>query len=142
MKLVSLSFILTTLSLSPMLAQTATLRGQITDESGAIVPGAKIMLSGPAGLSTTATNDGSFVFADLPPGGYTVQASAPSLILRQPVKISLKAGVQTLNLLLNVATEKQEVTVADSAGPAVSTEAANNASAMVLTRNRPRRSFR
>jgi hypothetical protein len=29
-------------------AQTATLRGIVTDESGAIVPGAKVTISGPA----------------------------------------------------------------------------------------------
>ena len=66
-------------------------------------------------------------------GRYSLQASAPSLFLRQPARISLKAGVQTLNISLTVATEKQEVTVAENAGPTVSTEAANNASALVLT---------
>jgi len=35
----------------PVLAQTATLRGQVTDESGAIVPGAKVLLSGPGKLA-------------------------------------------------------------------------------------------
>jgi hypothetical protein len=121
--------------LPPILsAQTATLRGQVTDESGAIVPGANIVLGGPAGLAKTTTvgDDGSYSFADLPLGSYIVQASAPSLFLRQPGKISLKAGAQTLNIILSVATEKQEVTVAENAGPTVSTEAANNASAMVL----------
>jgi hypothetical protein len=134
MKLVCLSLILASLLSSPVFAQTAILRGQVTDESGAIVPGAKIVLTGPAGLSqtTSAANEGSYSFTDLPPGGYTVQASAPSLILRQPAKISLKAGTQTLNLLLNVAAEKQEVTIADNGGPTVSTDAANNASAIVL----------
>jgi hypothetical protein len=100
------------------------------------VPGANIVLAGPAGLpktTTAAANDGSYSFTDLPTGGYTVQASAPSLILRLPAKISLKSGTQTLNLMLNVASEKQQVTVAESSGPAVSTEAASNASAMVLS---------
>ncbi len=106
----------------------------MTDESGAIVPGAKVTLAGPEGLSktTTAANDGSYSFADLQPGDYTVQASAPSLILLRPATISLKAGTQTQNLLLNVVAEKEQVTVAENSGPTVSTEAANNASAMVL----------
>jgi Carboxypeptidase regulatory-like domain len=107
MKLACLSLILASLLPSPVSAQTATLRGQVTDESGAVVPGANVMLAGPAGLArtTSAGNDGSYSFADLPLGSYTVQASAPSLILRQPAKISLKGGVQTLNLLLNVGRE-------------------------------------
>src|ERR1043166_6455671 len=62
-------------------AQTATLRGQVTDESGAIVQGAKIVLSGPGRLSKTSSsgNDGSYSSTDLPVGNYTVHASAPGL---------------------------------------------------------------
>src|ERR1041385_1367760 len=115
-------------------AQTATLRGKVTDESGAIVQGAKIVLSGPGRLSKTSSsgNDGSYSFTDLQVGNYTVHASAPGLALRQAAKIDLRSGTQTLNLLVNVAAEKQEVTVEDNAGPAVSTDAASNASAVVL----------
>ena len=40
----------------------------------------------------------------IPSGNYTLQASAPDLALPQPVKIMLKAGIQLLNLQLNVAT--------------------------------------
>jgi hypothetical protein len=134
MKPACIFLILASLLSSPAFAQTAILRGQVTDESGAIVPGAKIVLAGPAGLSkaTLAANDGSYAFADLPIGGYNVQASAPSLILRQPAKISLKTGTQTLNILLDVAAEKQQVTIEESGGPVVSTDAASNASAIVL----------
>jgi hypothetical protein len=38
----------------PSLAQTASLRGQVTDESGAIVPGAKVTLSGERLLPATS----------------------------------------------------------------------------------------
>src|SRR5215467_3857101 len=88
----------------PALAQTATLRGQVTDESGAVVPGAKVVLSGSGRLSKTTSsgNDGSYAFADLPFGSYTVLAIAPSLALRQAAKVDLKASAQTLNLILNV----------------------------------------
>jgi hypothetical protein len=118
----------------PALAQTASLRGQVTDESGAIVPRATVTAGGPGGLTKTAVsgNDGSYNFPELPPGAYTVRASAPGLILRQATKITLRAGSQILNLQLNVAAEKQEVTVEESGAPAVSTDAANNASATVL----------
>ena len=115
-------------------AQTATLRGQVTDQSGAVVPGAKITLTGPDGLSqaVAAANDGSYSFTGLSSGSYIVQASAPGLALRQPARVSATAGVQTLNLVLNVVAEKQQVTVEESGGPALSTEAAANASAVVL----------
>jgi hypothetical protein len=110
------------------------LRGQVTDESGAVVPGSKVTLSDSAGAvrTTTSSNDGSYSFTDLVPGSYTVQASAPGLALRQPAKVSLRTGTLTLNLSLNVVAEKQLVTVEDTNGPTVSTEEACNASAVVL----------
>jgi len=71
---------------SPLMAQTASLHGQVTDESGAIIPGAKVTLTGPSGFvkTTTSANDGSYTFAGVPPGSYTLQASAPDLALAQP----------------------------------------------------------
>jgi Carboxypeptidase regulatory-like domain len=118
----------------PLFAQTSGLRGRVTDASGALVPGARVTISGPAGFTRTALagNDGGYVFADLPSGSYTVQASAPQLVLA-PVKVSLKAGQQQFNLQLRVASAKQELTVQENGGPAVSTEATGNASALVLT---------
>ncbi len=117
------------------LAQTAALRGVVTDESGAIVPGAKTTVTGPAGLSKSAITggDGAFTLAELPPGNYTVQASAPQLTLPALTKVSLKDGANTLDLRLSVATEKQQVTVEDQAGPSVGTEASANASALVMS---------
>ena len=49
----------------------------------------------------------------------------------QPAKVSLKQGIQTLNLELKVAPTAQNVTVQDRAGPAVSADPSNNASALV-----------
>lgn len=113
---------------------TATLRGQVTDQSGAIVPGAKLTLSSAAGpaKNATAAKDGAYSFGDLAPGDYTLQATAPNLALPEPVTVKVKSGVQTLNLQLIVTAVKQEVSVEESAAPAVSTEATNNASAVVL----------
>src|SRR5579859_3994627 len=98
------------------------LRGQVTDQTGAIVRGATITLSGAVGPAKTAiaAKDGSYSFGDLPPGDYTVQASAPSLALLEPVTVSVKPGVQTLNLQLRVVAVKQEVLVQENSAPAVS----------------------
>ncbi len=118
-----------------LLAQTAVLRGLVTDESGAVVPAAKITVSGPSGLvkSTTTAADGSYSFPGLPPGSYSVSASAPDLSLVQPAKITLSTGAQTLNLQLRVSSTAQQVTVQESGGPQVNPEPANNASALVLS---------
>lgn len=116
------------------LAQNATLRGIVTDESGALVPGATVTVKGAEGLLKTATtgNDGSYSFTGLAAGSYTVQAAAPDLVLPKEIAITLRGGTQTLGLQLKVASTTQQVTVQDRAGPAVSTDASNNASAIVL----------
>src|SRR5579864_242278 len=120
---------------SPLLAQTGTLRGVTTDESGAVIPGAKVTVSGPSGTVKTATTgaDGSYSFAGLPSGNYSVQASAPDLSMAQPAKIALSSGVATLNLQLKVASTVQQVTIQENAGPQVTADPANNASALVLS---------
>jgi hypothetical protein len=115
----------------PLFGQTATLRGVVTDESGAVVPGATVSLTSSAGdakTSITAT-DGSYSIA-IVPGEYTVQASAPDLTTGV-MKTVIRSGVQTLNLQLKVASLVQQVTVEDRAAT-VTPEPANNASATVL----------
>src|SRR5689334_11653564 len=103
------------------------------DESGAVVPGAKVTLSGPSGSVTgTAANDGSYSFTALPPGNYTVMASAPELALPEPVTLVLKPGVQTRDIELQVASTAQKITIAENPGPAVTTDPSNNASALVM----------
>ena len=127
-----LSFILFALSAS-LLAQTAALRGVVTDETGAVLPSAKVTVDGPAGVKTTAAGgDGSYIFTGLAPGDYTVQASAPDLALPRPVKVALGSGIQTLNLQLKVAATVQQLTVDENAATAVTTDAASNASAVTL----------
>ena len=115
-------------------AQTTTLRGVVTDQSGAVVPNATVTVKGPAGLTrTTATaEDGMYVLGGLPAGDYSADAAAPQLVLPHPEKVTLRVGVQTLNLQLRLAVTSVQVTVSDEAVPAVSTDAANNAGAVVL----------
>jgi hypothetical protein len=118
----------------PLCAQTAALRGQVMDESGAVVPGATVTIDGPAGLAKTATSgsDGSYSFNGLPPGSYTVRVSAPDLAQAQPSKIVLQSGAQSLNVKMKVASVTQQVTVQDTGGPSVSTDPSSNSTATVL----------
>ena len=117
-----------------LLAQNALLRGVVTDDSGAVVPGATVTLAGPAGFEKTAVTggDGVYTFTGLAPGDYVVQASAPQLVLTQPRTVTIRAGALTLNLRLSVASTTQQIVVEENAGPAVSTDAASNASARVV----------
>src|SRR2546428_483079 len=131
MKLV-LGIIVSLFFSSVLFAQTATLRGTVTDDSGAIVPGAKITLTANSGTVNTAVAgaDGSYSFTGIAPGDYVAQASAPDLAT-PPLKLTIRPGVQTLNLQLKVAAVAQQVTVEDRA-VTVTPEPANNASATVL----------
>ncbi|MFP5277783.1 MAG: carboxypeptidase regulatory-like domain-containing protein [Acidobacteriota bacterium] len=117
-------------------AQTASLRGRVTDQTGAIVPGASVLLTNPRGQIFRATSgaDGSYAFTGLAPGPYKAQASAANLT-QAPVAIQLKPGLQNLPLVLQVLAAQQQITVNANAGPTLSTESAGNASALVLQGN-------
>src|SRR5207248_3793789 len=96
---------------APVLAQSGSLRGQVTDQNGGSVPGAKVTVNGPSGLVKTTNTDksGSYSFAGLPAGDYDVQASAPNLELAEPVKVSFKGGIQPLDLQLEVVLAPEKV---------------------------------
>src|SRR5438034_9984260 len=117
---------------SVLFAQTGTLRGTVTDDSGAIVQGAKITLTANSGTVNTAVAgaDGSYSFTGIAPGDYVAQASAPDLAVA-PLKVMIRPGAQILSFQLKVASVAQQVTVEDRA-VTVTPEPANNASATVL----------
>jgi hypothetical protein len=118
----------------PAHAQTATLRGQVVDETGAVVPGAKVTLTPVTGGARSTTTDGAglYSFPTLALGDYTVRGAAPELAQPEPVRLTLHPGAQTLDLHLKVASSVQHVTVQDSNNGGVSLAAAENASAVVL----------
>src|SRR5258708_23986631 len=77
---------------------TATLRGTVVDQNGAVVPGANITVSNAAtGLSrkTTTNDQGDFTVPLLQPSTYTVAAERDGFA---PVRVS--------NVVLNVGDQK------------------------------------
>ena len=109
-------------------AQSATtsLRGVITDPGGAVIPGAEVTLANPAtGLTRTAVSahQGDFQFLQVPPGSYTVTATAPgfSVNTRQGVVLLVDTPA-TLNLSLAVGSVSTDVQVS-SGSPLNSTDA-------------------
>lgn len=115
-------------------AQTGTLKGVVTDESGGTVAGAKVTLTTLSGeFQETVTNkDGTYAFFNTAFGDYLLGASAEQLTLPAPVKLTLRTGVLTVNLQLKVAEMHEQVDVGDRVGAAVTMESAGNASALVL----------
>ena len=114
-------------------AQQASLGGRITDPSGLVVAGALVTVQNTAGHADTASSgtDGSYLFANLTPGGYRISAAAPQLSLAAPRGLTLRAGSNTLDLQLALASTNQKVTVqADDSQ--VTTDPAASAGAIIL----------
>ena len=105
---------------SQALAQsTGTIRGTITDPSGAAIPNAAVTATATStGLSRTAqSNDsGIFVFPDLPIGAYTLKIAAKGFATQQRPGLTLITG-QTIDLpiALSVGAQNTEITVTSEA---------------------------
>ena len=110
-----------------------SLRGQVTDELGALVVGASITLTAADGVQKTAvTNaEGAYTFNSLPPGKYRLKVTAPGFNPYESGEVEVAAGGRTTHDgRLLVAIAKQEVTVTDERR--LNTDPANNADALVL----------
>jgi len=127
------SYLLLSLAL-PGFGQNSVLHGTVMDTTGAIVPGATITLSDAAGRSRSGTSDpsGNYSISGIRQGSYILNASAADLTLAQPIHLDIKSATQTLNLTLQVRAFVQKLNVEAEGTPSVSTDTANNASAMVL----------
>jgi hypothetical protein len=110
--------ILVTLLAAPAQAQVlyGSLTGNITDPSGAAVPGAKVeALNVSTGVSRSATSDdsGSYSFNDLQPGSYKVTFTTPSFrtLVQENVQI-LANNLRRLDTQLTVAQVTEAIVVA------------------------------
>lgn len=111
-----------------------TLKGQITDETGAVIPNTKVTVtSGKFARSVQSGADGTYIVPGLPSGTYTVSASAPGLAQFQNSAVNVNAGgTANLNIQLRVQIEAQQVTVQETATNQVSTDPTSNVGALVL----------
>ncbi|MEO7651368.1 MAG: carboxypeptidase regulatory-like domain-containing protein, partial [Bryobacteraceae bacterium] len=109
----TLVFCLAAVTVSLAQTNTGTLRGQIKDPSGAVIPGAVITARGPQSRSTTTDQQGAFVL-NLAPGIYSIRVAAKGFSTANRPGVAIAAG-QTLALdaSLLITQEKQEVTVTD-----------------------------
>lgn len=94
---------------------TGAIRGTVKDPSGAVIPAAKVTVTlegtGTSRTFTTAI-DGSYEFASLPVGGYTVRMQAPGFkaFVVQAVNVTI-GHVIVVNATLEVGARTQTVTV-------------------------------
>ncbi len=104
---------------------TATLKGTVTDESNAVIPGAGVTVKDlDRGLTREATTDtlGVYQVRLLPPGAYEVRISAAGFITRVMTRVELTVGqIAVYDAHLRVGAVSQEVIVSAEA-PLVETE--------------------
>jgi Carboxypeptidase regulatory-like domain/TonB dependent receptor len=95
--------------------ETATISGLVTDESGAVMPGAEVILTNVdrgTVQNTTANNAGIYVFANVQPGQYQVRVHKPGF--KQVDFLGLIVNVQDhieQNFRLQVGSVSESVTV-------------------------------
>ena len=114
---------------------SGVIRGTVKDSTGAIIQGAKVTLTDSNNATRTVSTgrDGGYAFRGVPAGVYSVSTMFTGLEQRTPTAVSISDGQSvSTNIVMSIQTQKQEVTVTDTATNVISTEAANNASALVL----------
>lgn len=94
---------------------TATLNGIVTDPQGAVVPGARVVVTSKAtGVSREVEtgSEGQYVFTNLAAGVYTVAVEAKGFAKQQFPEVRLEVGRNiTLDVALTVARVGQEIEV-------------------------------
>jgi hypothetical protein len=106
------------LSFSQERATAATdkgaINGTVTDQTGAVVTGAKALLTNAAGgtLESQVSDKGIYSFTELKTGTYTLTVTAPNFAVKTFDKVTLTAGLElTLDASLEPVGAKTEVNV-------------------------------
>jgi len=113
---------------------TGTLRGQVVDPSGAVVPNATVAVlqSGGPTYSGKTNNNGNYEIGNLPSGSYTVTANAQGFTAFIQNDVQVTAGqVARFNISLEILVEQQKINVEEQSQQ-VQVNPQNNASALVL----------
>ena len=107
---------------------TASINGTVTDQTQAVVTGAKAVLTDDAGAKheTEVNEKGAYSFTQLKPGTYNLTVSAPNFGEKVFDHISVTSGLElTLDATLEPASEKTEVNVEAGNVGKVETESAS-----------------
>lgn len=105
---------------TPLLAQQqqGSIFGTVTDDTGAVIPGATVEVTGPTliGTQTAITDDaGAYRFPALPPGAYTLKVTMPGFAAWMQSKTQLNVGrVLKVDVKMKVADITESVEVSAS----------------------------
>ena len=107
-------------------ASFTSLRGTITDSSGAVIPGATISIVNKATNLTTsqaAGGNGEYQFQQVVPGTYVIsvngtgfgsQSKQADLLVNQPATINFKLTVEAVATTVDVTSEAQTLNISDA----------------------------
>ena len=123
-----LAFLVTILVAAPFsYAQSSSLSGVVTDETGGVLPGVEITILNEAnGLQRTilSTDEGLYVFPQLPPGSYTLAATQPgfelvtiegiTLLVNTKIDLPVKFDVEALTESVTVSAAARQLNTTDA----------------------------
>ncbi len=93
----------------------SSLRGSVTDESGAVLPGVTVTAMSPALISPSlavSDSQGNYRLLNLPPGEYAIEASLSGFATSRQEGIVLRAGINLgLDVQMTISTIQETVTV-------------------------------
>lgn len=116
-------------------AQTSGVSGKVTDQTGALIPGATVTATGADGKQASATSDhgGTFSLQSLPAGSYTVSATAKGFAQYSQPSVTLTPGhTLTLNMTLQVQAQEEKVNVQSERPTQLDVSSSSSAGALVI----------
>ena len=111
-----------------------SLHGQVTDPSGAAIPGASVIMTPASGSPTViqSNGQGQYEFKSLAPGKYTLTVAAQGFTLYENDNIVIGDQPLRLNVAMSIEVETQKVQVSDTA-PTIDVNPTSNAGAIVIS---------
>lgn len=105
---------------------TTTIHGHIADQTGALIPGAKITITtadGKTAGTATADASGAYSIGGLTTGSYILKAEYQGFAPFQSLPIAVAAGqIKRVDIAMAIEVEQQNITVTDDS-PQVNVEA-------------------
>jgi hypothetical protein len=118
----------------PAQTSSGTLRGRVTDPTGAVIPQATVTATTPTGKKTIAVTDGqgAYELKGLSPGTYTVSTSAKGFTVSTKQNVAISADqVQQFDIALEIQVQPEKVEVQEESAT-VSVNPSENASSIVI----------
>ena len=109
--------------------------GSVKDTTGAVIPGAAIILTDENGgtTETKTGSDGTYTVRGVPPGTYSISATLPGLAQNGGVAVLVSTGqTARADLVMRPAEVKQEVTVAEDNPTQLGLQPSQNVDALVF----------